>query len=105
LAVDVPFLKANLWRLPAVQGDYGICCDVMEHIPPEKVDDVLKEISLAVWRGPVFFSISSDHDGFGREIGETLHISLYPPDWWEEKLKEFWSTVRRQPGGFFICEP
>lgn len=105
LEVDVPFCHANLWDLPSCDGDFGICCDVMEHIPPEKVDDVLTEISLAVWRGPVFFSISSDPDSFGRIVGEPLHVSLHPPEWWESKLKQFWANVHAMPGGLFICEP
>lgn len=103
LNVEVPFLKANLWALPDIKGGYGICCDVMEHIPPEKVDDVLSGIRSSI-TGRVFFSISSDHDSYGREVGETLHVCVQPPEWWEAKLKEFWPNVRIEPDGIFICE-
>lgn len=99
----VPFVKANLWQLPDIDGDYGICCDVMEHIPPERIDDVLGGIRASV-RGHVFFSICSEPECFGREIGESLHVSLYSPEWWAAKLQEFWPTVRQIPGGIFICE-
>jgi hypothetical protein len=68
------------------------------------VDDVLRGIRAAI-RGPVFFSIWSEPETFGREIGETLHVCLQPPEWWEAKLKEYWATVHPHPGGVFVCEP
>jgi len=45
----IKFLESNLWELPEdLEGDYAFCCDVMEHIPPSKVQDVLKGIHSAI---------------------------------------------------------
>ena len=74
------FLKADLeWPIP-VTTEYGYCTDVMEHIPPEKVDQVLDNILQAARH--VFFSISTVDDIFGAKIGETLHLTVQPYSWW-----------------------
>ena len=91
--VDITFLQCCLWDLPPdLACDYGYCTDVMEHIPPEKVDDVLSEIRRVV-RNKVFFQIATFPDGMGKRIGETLHLSVHGPDWWEAKLSEQWGSV------------
>ena len=42
IASRVPLLVANLWDIPIeMSADWGFCCDVMEHIPTERVDRVL----------------------------------------------------------------
>jgi len=91
--VNITFLQCCLWDLPPdLACDYGYCTDVMEHIPPEKVDDVLSEIRRVV-RNKVFFQIATFPDGMGKRIGETLHLSVYSPEWWETKLREHWGSV------------
>ncbi|TFG49541.1 MAG: methyltransferase domain-containing protein, partial [Candidatus Brocadiia bacterium] len=42
---NLTFKQACLWNFTLPQQDYGFCCDVMEHIPEEKVDEVLDCIS------------------------------------------------------------
>lgn len=92
--IRVPFVEACLWDLPAsLTGDAGICCDVMEHIPPDKVDDVLASISRAV--PACAFTISSRVDRMGWLIGERLHLTIHPPEWWQTKLGEHWPVVER----------
>ena len=56
----VPFVNACLWDF-CLKADIGFCVDVMEHIPPEKVGDVLDRIKDAV--GRVFFQINYGKDG------------------------------------------
>jgi len=91
--VNITFLKCCLWDLPPdLASDYGYCTDVMEHIPPEKVDAVLSEIRLVV-RNKVFFQIATFPDGMGKRIGETLHLSVHGTEWWKAKLSEHWGSV------------
>lgn len=105
LETDIPFVEGVLWDLPPLKADFGICCDVMEHIPPAKVDDVLAGIRRCV-AGPVFFSISTEPDGFGTEIGEILHETVRPADWWRAKLEAHWPDVSTTVGpSLFICKP
>lgn len=102
LSESIPFVEANLWSLPAdLRGDVGICIDVMEHIPPEKVDAVLSCIAKAVPK--CVFSICYLPDAMGVLIGETLHLSVHPESWWLNKLSEHFKTVTTD-NGLIICE-
>jgi SAM-dependent methyltransferase len=99
----VPFMQANLWELPAdLSADYGYCCDVMEHISPDKVDAVLSEISRCT-RRRVFFNISFSDDNFGALIEDHLHLSVHSPEWWLAKLKEHFAEVAFKDG-IFVCD-
>jgi hypothetical protein len=89
--VFVPFCLANLWELPDLKANFGYCTDVMEHIPPEKVDDVLKGITSCV--NSAYFMISTRPDSMGELISEVLHETVQPPQWWAEKLRTLWNDV------------
>lgn len=106
LETTVPFVAACLWDMPADLGpfDHGFCADVMEHIPTEKVDAVLRGIASRVRRG-CFFQIAMFHDGMGALIGKTLHLTVQPADWWTERmLKHFGKlTDVRSRDGYFTC--
>ena len=83
---SLQFVKHDLCNPSPVIAEYGVCMDVMEHIPPEKVNVVLENILHAA--KSCFFSISTTEDMCGRLIGETLHVSLHDFAWWQEKFKE-----------------
>lgn len=84
---DAEFFEACLWELPDSLhvSDYGYCADVMEHIPPEMVDDVLRNIAAKV-RVSAFFQIALFPDEMGKLIGKPLHLSVFPADWWRDRL-------------------
>ncbi len=89
----VNFVQSNLWQLPPdLKADFGFCTDVMEHIPTNRVHDVLSEIKRTT-RAGVFFQIATFPDGMGRRIGETLHLTVRPPQWWEDTLRKHWTAV------------
>lgn len=97
LEVDIPFAQSALWNMPnpvpsGMAADYGICCDVMEHIPPEKVSAVLDRIADAV-DGKVYFSISTLPDQFRALVGRPLHLSVHPAAWWSDQLRQRWDSV------------
>lgn len=91
--IDIDFTVSCLWDLPDVSADYGYCTDVMEHIPPEKIDDVLSSISGCVRK--CFFNIHTAEDSMGQLIEDELHLSVHPPEWWIDKLGEHFSVVRQ----------
>lgn len=95
--IQVPLEVACLWHLPPGEiTDYGFCADVMEHIPPERVTDVLTQIARRVRRA-VFFHISTMPDSCGRLIGERLHLTVEPAAWWVARVEQaFRVTTRRQ---------
>lgn len=87
MASELPFIEANLWEMPElIPYDWFYCCDVMEHIPPERVPEVLHNCAQVAHRG--FFQIAMFDDGFGDRIGEKLHLTVKPESWWQSALKE-----------------
>ena len=89
-----PVIEACLWELPEDMGatEHGYCADVMEHIPPECVEKVLVGIAQRTTRS-TFFQIALYHDRFGAQVGAPLHLSVFPPTWWEERLNTHFSRV------------
>lgn len=97
--VDIDFKQACLWDLPSdMLFDFGYCTDVMEHIPPAKVNATLKCIAGATRFG-TFFQISTFKDRFGDKIGERLHLSIQSAEVWESALMKYWPHVRLMSGG------
>ena len=81
-------IVGNLWEpLDLPRAPEGFCTDVMEHIPTDQVDAVLKNIMSMVDRA--FFQICLTDDAFGDEIGEHLHLTVKPFTWWRDKLGEY----------------
>lgn len=91
---DVKFVEACLWDMPETlkPADYGFCTDVMEHIPSEKVNDVLNGIAKRAKVG-VYFRIATRPDKMGRLIGKPLHLTVQTGEWWRRKLEEFFPLV------------
>ena len=66
---------------------YGYCTDVMEHIPPEEVDNVLENILNTAQS--VFFRISTTPDVMGpKYLRQPLHLSVHDYSWWAKKFLE-----------------
>lgn len=79
-ALCLPFLEWDLTVPIPARANYGICCDVMEHIPGTDVEAVIDNIMTSA--KTVFFQISTVPDAFGKLIGQPLHLSVHPHDWW-----------------------
>jgi hypothetical protein len=99
------FVKADLEQPLPVVAEYGFCSDVMEHIPPDKIDAVLRNILHAAQH--VFFSISTVEDHCGSLIGESLHLTVQPYAWWLHKLTEHdavihWSSRDERSCSFYV---
>lgn len=91
---DVPFVQCALWdteKLPKV--DYGFSSDVLEHIPPDRVADTLMAIRDACRIG-CYLNIDTVPDAFGVLVGERLHLSIHPAQWWATLLTEIWPHVQ-----------
>lgn len=96
-AIEEPgvYIEAALWNAEALpRVDWGFSCDVLEHIPTEKVDDTLKAIHQACRKG-AYLNIDTIPDAFGVVIGQTLHETVMPGEWWQRKLEALWDSVER----------
>lgn len=103
--VNVPLTVSCLWDLPDIRGKYGYCTDVMEHIPGDKVMDVLR--GIAERTDSAFFNIATRDDSLGVLIGRKLHLSVMPGDVWLNIIKSYWDDVSMvEDGGeaTFICK-
>lgn len=91
----VPFIRASLHELPddLPKATWGFCTDVMEHLPEEWVAPALNGMRGRV--KSIFFSISGVPDGWGKHIGERLHLTVKPVEWWIERISKHWKQVER----------
>jgi len=102
--VDVRFVQACLWSLPEMSADWGYCTDVMEHIPQEKVCDVL--VGIANRTRGCFFAIATKQETLGWIAGKKLHLTLLEPEQWLDLMRMYWSHVgmiTEGDGVFFAC--
>ena len=82
----ISWVQADLNQPIPVTASYGYCTDVMEHIPPAEVNTVLKNILRSA--NHVFFQISTEDDVMGERIGEPLHLSINPYEWWLKTFRQ-----------------
>ena len=76
------------------RGSYDVvfCIDVLEHIEPNYVDNVLDDIHLFMNRH-VLFVISTRKAKHVLSDGTNVHRTIKPLQWWHKKLKECYSNV------------
>lgn len=96
-AMGLPFLQWDLTRPLPPHAKYGICTDVMEHIPPELVEQVVANITAAA--DNVFFQISTVPDVMGALIGHDLHLTVKPHGWWAELLAKYGDVAWQHDAG------
>ena len=81
-----------------------VCCiDVLEHIEPELLDNVLDDLK----RVTEFYGFFTVHTGSAvktLEDGRNAHLIQEPPSWWLPKFMDRWELVHYhiQPQGFYV---
>lgn len=106
---EIPFIRSCLWELPDISSKWAFSTDVMEHIPEEKVTAVLDGIRARTTHGAYFLiHLGKDPWGFRVEgVGEELHVTQKPAEWWANLLFERWPHIRVASEGkkaAFSCE-
>lgn len=95
---------------PPRPADLVCCIDVLEHIEPELVDNVIAELA-SITRKLGFFTI---HMGPAVKVladGRNAHLIQKPSSWWLEKLVRHFEIVQLQrhqmmgPGIWLVVEP
>ncbi|MCP3681832.1 MAG: class I SAM-dependent methyltransferase [bacterium] len=87
------FIESSIWSIPDEAGlfDYGVCFDVMEHLPTEMVE--LSIECIAKHCKTVYFQIANFECHEGDKIGESLHLTVKGADWWADILKKHFKKV------------
>lgn len=102
-ASHLPFVQHDLTQPLRVSAPYGYCTDVMEHIPTDDVPAVIANIMGSVDR--CFFQIATVPDSFGAVIGQTLHLTVQPHEWWAERFAGYrieWQERTAVHSSFYI---
>tara|TARA_R110000824_G_scaffold315363_2_gene502507 strand:+ start:1098 stop:1742 length:645 start_codon:yes stop_codon:yes gene_type:complete len=77
-------------KLPTKKADLVICTDVLEHIPEEDLDWIIREI-CSLSNSVVFINVSSQPAKktftSGKYKGDNVHVSLFDHKWWVDKVK------------------
>jgi len=64
-----------------------ICCDMLEHIAKEDLDDVIEDIyDFVIPGGFVYLHIACRPAKKTFPDGRNVHLTIEPPEWWGGKL-------------------
>lgn len=85
------------------RADVVVCSDVLEHIEPECLDDVLNDLQR-VTRKAGFFVISTRKAEKKLPDGRNAHLIVKPYQWWLPKLWDRFSILQYNKciGEFFV---
>ena len=72
--------------------DFTVCCDVLEHVEPAKVDITLQHIANKT-RKFAYFTICLVPSSGTFSDGTNLHLTIHPADWWLKKLEADWEII------------
>lgn len=79
------------------------CIDVLEHIEPDFLDNVLNDLKR-VTEKVGFFTVSCVPAQKTLPDGRNAHLIQEPPEWWLPKITDRFTlqTFQRVPGGFIV---
>lgn len=91
------------WSKPPEPCRFVACIDVLEHIEPELIDNVLDDLKR-VTAGVGFFSVDTEPAAKVLADGRNAHLIQKPASWWLPKFMERFELARfnRMPRGFCI---
>ena len=91
------------WSQPPEPCDLVTCIDVLEHIEPVLLDNVLDDLKRVTARFG-FFTVHTKKAGKVLPDGRNAHLIQQPPSWWLPKFMERFelATFNRIPQGFYV---
>jgi hypothetical protein len=82
-------------EVPEEKFDLVLCTDVMEHIPIEDLDNIIKNISE--YSSRVVFVVSLTFADMLLSDGTNAHCTIRSEDWWRERLGRHFSVIDKVP--------
>jgi hypothetical protein len=91
------------WSAPPAPCRFVACIDVLEHIEPELLDNVLDDLQR-VTAGVGFFSVHTEPAAKVLSDGRNAHLIQKPASWWLPKFMDRFELGRfnRVRGGFCV---
>ena len=88
---------------PPRPADLVTCIDVLEHIEPDLLDNVLNELS-GITRKLAFLTVHTRPAKKVLSDGRNAHLIQEPPSWWLDRLTARFEILHLQsvPKGFFV---
>jgi hypothetical protein len=88
---------------PPRPADLVTCIDVLEHIEPELLGNVLDELS-SITRRLAFLTVHTRPAKKVLSDGRNAHLIQEPPSWWIDRLTSRFEILHLQavPKGFFV---
>jgi hypothetical protein len=88
---------------PPVSAEMVACIDVLEHIEPECLDEVLDDLE----RLTEVVGLFTVHCGPAVKVlpdGRNAHLIQQPPEWWLPKIMDRWElqSFNRDDHGFWV---
>ncbi|HXF66256.1 MAG TPA: methyltransferase domain-containing protein [Burkholderiales bacterium] len=92
------------WSAPPAPCRFVACIDVLEHIEPELLDNVLEDLRR-VTLGVGVFTVHTGPAVKTLPDGRNAHLIQKPPEWWLPKLMARFDLVifNRMPQGFWVA--
>lgn len=94
-------------KLPGGRFDLVCCIDVLEHIEPACLPDVLQAIQKKAGK-IAFLTVHTGPAGKTLPDGRNAHLIQQPGEWWEAKLRAYFPRVLMVPENettvFMLCE-
>lgn len=102
LAMNLPFPIAEYD--PAIPGKnqppephmFIVCTDVLEHVEPECLNDVLADIKRVMMRFGMFI-ISTKAATKTLPDGRNAHLIVKPAEWWVAKIRGYFDILKLEP--------
>jgi 2-polyprenyl-3-methyl-5-hydroxy-6-metoxy-1,4-benzoquinol methylase len=70
-----------------------VCMDVLEHIEPDLLDNVLADLQRVTIKSGVF-SVHSRPAKKSLPDGRNAHLTIEPPQWWQAKIAKHFTIVQ-----------
>jgi Methyltransferase domain len=92
------------WSAPPAPCRFVACIDVLEHIEPHLLDNVLDDLKR-VTAGVGVFTVHTGPALKKLPDGRNAHLTQQPPEWWLPKLMQRFELVQfgRMREGFFVA--
>jgi 16S rRNA A1518/A1519 N6-dimethyltransferase RsmA/KsgA/DIM1 with predicted DNA glycosylase/AP lyase activity len=77
-----------------VPAELVCCIDVLEHVEPEYIDQVLDDLQRVV-ANIGYFTVAVDPATKILEDGRNAHLIIQPTEWWAQKIQEKFDIIDR----------